>query len=132
MISNSRLFAVGFTALLSASQAQAGTVQTNFFDRTAASILACYEATGDVLATYDEEGRCSEESDLSAWTLSSIQPRGVELTQFTSLDSRVPTVGEYEGRVSFHNAEGRLCSFNMTVSYSGEDILVLTGAFACP
>lgn len=108
------------------------TAQKKFYDNTAASIIACYEASAEILASYDEEGRCSEDSELSAWTLTSTLPREVELTHFTSLDSRVATVGEYEGTVSFQNAEGLLCSFNMNVSYSGEDILVFTDAIVCP
>lgn len=133
-----RLFAVSITTLIFASQVHAGTdpipdwtEQKHFIDRTAASIIACYEASGEILTTYDEEGRCSGDSELSAWTLSSTLPREVELTHFASLDSQVATVGEYEGSVTFQNTEGLLCSFSMNVSYSGEDILVFTDAFVC-
>ncbi len=119
------------TVLAVGSFDSAGPVQKDFYQRTANSIVACHEATGQLLASYDEEGRCAEESELSAWTLTSTLPLHTELTQFTSLDSRVATVGEYEGTVAFTDRDGRLCRFRMNVSYSGEDILVGTDAFSC-
>ncbi len=105
--------------------------QKAYFQRTASSIVACYERTGDVLSNYDEVGACSDDSELSAWTLQSTLSVTSELQNFESLDSRVAIVGDYQGAVEFFNANDRRCTFDLSFSYSGEDILVDTAKFLC-
>ncbi len=108
-----------------------GQAQKDMYERTARSLVACYEEVGVIQPTYDEEGRCSEDSELSAWNLTTERRTIPELKSFESLDSRQPTVGNYEGQIRFNNQVGRTCSFDLNFTYSGEDITVETDHFTC-
>jgi hypothetical protein len=107
------------------------TAATDMFARTANSLVACHEQVSILQPSYDEEGRCSDDSDLSAWTLSARGRTTVRLESFESYSSRDPSVGAYRGSVSFHDATGRTCSFGLDFVYSGEDITVQTRDFRC-
>ena len=104
-------------------------LQENLFFHTASSLVACYEKVGFLQNTYDEEGRCTESGELSAWTMQAESPLDAELEQFQALGRSV--VGAYEGRVIFRNALGSLCFFSLDFLYSGEDITVNVSKFAC-
>lgn len=100
------------------------------FARTAGSLVACYEQVGTILPSYDEEGRCSDDGELSAWTLSAHSRMTATLKSFEAYGSDIGA-GAYEGEVSFYNAAGRTCTFGLAFDYSGEDITVRTRNFRC-
>jgi hypothetical protein len=104
---------------------------TDMFARTASSLVACHEHVGIIQPSYDEEGRCVDDSDLSAWTLSTRGQTTARLESFESYSSRDPSIGSYRGSVSFQDAAGRTCLFGLDFVYSGEDITVQTRDFQC-
>jgi hypothetical protein len=87
-------------------------------------IVACHETVGTVQPRYDEEGRCDENGQASAWTMVPQRPFVATVASFVPGDRRSATVGEYQGTLAFEDPSGRRCAWQVTLSFSGEDLLV--------
>ena len=108
-----------------------GESQKDLYTRTAGAIVACYEAVERIQPHYDETGRCSDDSELSAWTLSARSPTTAALSAFIPSGQPEATSGSYQGMVSFHNTRGELCQFALSFDYTGDDISAYTSDFNC-
>ncbi len=108
-----------------------GSVQKDFFAKTASSLVACYEKVGVIQPSYDETGICAEGQDYSAWTMEAASHMSSALNSFKADGQATEVPGSYQGDVTFYNTSGQKCTFKLDFEYSGEDITARTDAFSC-
>lgn len=113
--------------LLSAGPSFAA-AQESFFNKTAASIVACYQYSGAFLAQYNEEGYCDDSMSSSAWTLPPAKNAQAVLSSFNSMGQGI--VGSYDGTVTVDLGSNN-CSFHLDVLYTGEDITAVLTDNTC-